>query len=482
MGVSILAAALPSWKASHLSPLEAMRDVRAEELEGLSKWLVRSGAVVALTGLCAMGGSIAGWLPMFFAVFAAVFMLIGLVLMLPIALDRLSRLVTWALHGLVQVEGRLARLQLLRHHSRTTLTVGVVFMAIAMGICLAISITDTVDDVRHWYEKAYRADFYVRAESPSMASGEAADMPDNVGSDIRKISGIRTVDAIRTRPLTAAGERATLIARDQSGEGAPDFDVKSGDLDTLKDKLKKGEIAIGSVLAERGKLKIGDQIELESIKGPQQFPIAAIVNDYQAGGLTIHMEREVARQKLGLEGIDAYAIKADPARLESVHKELMDIKSQYGLLLRTFTDIRREIDVRMSGVVASLWSMVFLLLIVSAVGVTNTLTINVLEQTREIGLLRIVAMTCNQVRTTIFTQAMIMAMLALLPGTVAGFAIAYLINQAMLPVTGHAVDFTFHPWLLLGAFLSGLVVVSLAAMFPANRASKLDLPTALRTV
>ena len=47
----------------------------------------------------------------------------------------------------------------------------------------------------------------------------------------------------------------------------------------------------------------------------------------------------------------------------------------------------------MSGVVASLWSMVVLVLLVSAVGVTNTLTINVLEQTREIGLLRIVAMT-----------------------------------------------------------------------------------------
>ena len=87
------------------------------------------------------------------------------------------------------MEGRLARQQLLRHYSRTTLTVGVVFLAMAMGICLAISITDTVDDVRHWYEKAYRADFYVRAESPSMATGEAADLPDNVGPDIRKISG-----------------------------------------------------------------------------------------------------------------------------------------------------------------------------------------------------------------------------------------------------------------------------------------------------
>ena len=40
MAVSLLAAALPAYKASNLSPLEAMRNVRAEELEGSSRWLV----------------------------------------------------------------------------------------------------------------------------------------------------------------------------------------------------------------------------------------------------------------------------------------------------------------------------------------------------------------------------------------------------------------------------------------------------------
>jgi putative ABC transport system permease protein len=482
LGVSVLAAGLPSWKASHLSPLEAMRDVLAEELEGVSKWFILSGVVVAATGFCIIGAAIAGRIAVFFAVLGAVLALIGLVLMLPLALGRLSALVAGAIRWFAPVEGRLARLQLLRHHSRTTLTVGVVFMAIAMGICLASSIMDTVNDVQNWYEKAIRADFFVRAEAPSMATGQAADLPDQLGTDIRKVAGIKSVDAIRFRPLTASGERANLIARDHSSPEAPDFDVKSGNLDTLRQQLAKGAVAIGSVLAERAKLKVGDEIELESVNGPQKFPIAAIVNDYQNGGLTIHMEREVARKKLGLQGIDAYAIKAEPEKLDAVRKELTQIKDRYGVLLQSFSDIRKSIDVMMSGVVASLWSMVVLLLLVSGVGVTNTLTINVLEQTREIGLLRIVAMTRNQVRKTVFTQAMIMAILALVPGIIAGVSIAYLINLAMLPVTGHAVDFTFHPWLLSGGFVVGLLVVSLAAWFPANRASQLDLPTALRTV
>jgi ABC-type antimicrobial peptide transport system permease subunit len=52
----------------------------------------------------------------------------------------------------------------------------------------------------------------------------------------------------------------------------------------------------------------------------------------------------------------------------------------------------------------------------------------------------------------------------------------------MLPVTGHAVNFTLHPALMIGGFVIGMLVVTLAAWFPANRASQLDLPTALRTL
>src|SRR5205807_2517733 len=104
---------------------------------------------------------------------------------------------------------------------------------------------------------------------------------------------------------------------------------------TLRDRLAKGAVAIGSELAERAKLKVGDEIELESVNGPQKFPVAAIVNDYQNGGLTIHMEREVARKRLGLQGIDAYAITAEPGKLDAVGKELTEIKDRYGVLLQS---------------------------------------------------------------------------------------------------------------------------------------------------
>ena len=78
------------------------------------------------------------------------------------------------------------------------------------------------------------------------------------------------------------------------------------------------------------------------------------------------------------------------------------------------------IEGMMAGVVGSLWGLLVLGLVVAAFGVANTLGMNVLEQTRELGLLRVVAMTPGQVRKTIMAQAAMLGMIGVVPGLLAG--------------------------------------------------------------
>jgi putative ABC transport system permease protein len=482
LGISLIAAILPARKASHLSPLEAMRDVLPGEIEGTQWWLTGLGAAIVVVSLSVMTVSVLAKLSMVHTVWSAILLLVGLVLLLPVALGPLSKFTTLVMKPFVPVEGRLARLQLLRHRSRTTLTVAVVFIAAATGIALANSVMDNVNDVRGWASKTIVADFFVRAAEPSMATGLAPDLPDGVGDAIKNVDGTSSIEAVRLGRIKLPSGVANLVARDHTSEGPPELDVISGDVESLREQFKNGGVALGTVLAQRAKLKVGDTITLETETGEKKFPVAAIIEDYQGGGLTIHIERAVARNDLGYDGVSGYVIKADKDKLADVRRKLEAISNDYGLLLETSEDIRARIDRMMSGVVASLWAMVVLLLLVSAVGVTNTLTINVLEQTREVGLLRIVAMTQAQVRKTVFTQAVIIGLLALVPGIVAGVSVAYLINLATMSVIGHPVVFKFHPLLLGGGLLAGFAVVAFAAMFPANRAAKLDLLDALRTL
>ena len=149
------------------------------------------------------------------------------------------------------------------------------------------------------------------------------------------------------------------------------------------------------------------------------------------------------------------------------------------MLLQSYADLTAIIEGMMSGVVGSLWGLLVLGLIVAAFGVVNTLGMNVLEQTRELGLLRVVAMTRGQVRKTIMAQAAMLGLLGVVPGLLAGLAMAYVMNLSTLPVTGHPVAFKLHPLLLFGGFLAAMTIVLTAAWIPAERAARLELATAL---
>lgn len=480
LGISLVGAAIPARKASHLEPVEAMRDVLPDEIEGVSGWLVAVGAVLVAACAAVMVASATGHASPTDAVWSAVLLLIGLALLLPIVLGPLTTAAAAVLRPWLRVEGRLAQRQLVRHRARTTLTIGVVFVAISTGIGLASAVVDNVDDVQNWYHRSIVADFFVRAMAPSLSTGLAADVPDEVGAEIRQVPGIRTIQTMRFTKAHAAGLPVMLIARSFTGDKTPDFDLVSGDPHTLLQQYRDGQVVVGSVLAERAGLKEGGTISLETDNGTQPFQVAAVTNDYYSGGLTLYVDPAVARKRLGIGGVDAYLVKADHAQLPAVRAQLQKIAGQNGLLVQSYSDIQHKIDRMMSGVVASLWAMVVLGLLVAAFGVANTLTMSVLEQTHELGLLRVLAMTRAQVRKLILAQAVMMGLLALVPGIVAGVAVAYLINLATLSVTGHAVPFVVPPWLFAGGLVVGLAIIVAAAWLPAERAARLELPVALR--
>ena len=117
---------------------------------------------------------------------------------------------------------------------------------------------------------------------------------------------------------------------------------------------------------------------------------------------------------------------------------------------------------------------------VAAFGIANTLTMNVLEQTRELALLRVVAMTRRQVRRLVLLQAGIIGLIGLGLGIIDGISTAYAIGASMMPLLGYPVDFLFHPWFLGKCLSFGLALVLIAALAPADRAAKLDLLIALQ--
>jgi putative ABC transport system permease protein len=197
------------------------------------------------------------------------------------------------------------------------------------------------------------------------------------------------------------------------------------------------------------------------------------------GGLAVHMYRNEAIKWLGVTGVDGYVVKAEPAFMQAIKPELERLCKQYHVFLLSQVDLRTNINRIVRGAEWSLWVLVLLGFVVAAFGVVNTLTMNVLEQTREVGLLRIVALTKTQVRRTIITQALIIGGVGLPPGIAMGVLVAYVLNLAMMPSFGHPIDFHIHPKLLIWTFVGSVLIVLIAAIIPARRATRINVVEAL---
>jgi putative ABC transport system permease protein len=479
IAVSILGAFIPARRASQVDPLEAMRSIEVHHNDEVIRQATPLGAVLIPVGLGLLWLAVYDFLPLGGDVVAIVAILLGCVLLMPVLLQPCSHLLAGVLQMSLGVESRLAQKQITRHIGRTTLTVGVLFIAMSTSAGMAGNVLDNVRNVTDWYSRAILGDFFVRASMPDLATGAAADLPEGTGAALAQMDGVQSLDPMRFVNAQSGENSVLLIVRDFAGDPEKLFDLVEGTGAQTVAGLQAGKAVIGSVLAERLDIGVGDRIPLETQSGTVQLTVAATVNDYMAGGLTIYLTREVASQLLSVSGVDAYVIQAEPGKLAQLEQQLQQYCRANSLLLQSYADLVQTIDTMINGVVASLWMLLALGCVIAAMGLVNTLTMNILEQTREIGMLRVVAMTRGQVRRMIFAQATLLGLIGLVPGAISGVFVAFAISLSAQSVLGHAITFHFRPGLVLGCLAVGLLAVMLASLIPAERAARLQLSSAL---
>ncbi|MFC7484813.1 ABC transporter permease [Luedemannella flava] len=127
--------------------------------------------------------------------------------------------------------------------------------------------------------------------------------------------------------------------------------------------------------------------------------------------------------------------------------------------------------------------LALLLSTVAALGVFNTVVLNVHERRRDLGMLKSIGMTPRQVVTMVLTS---MALLGMVGGAL-GIPLGMLAHGRIIPATAAAarssipaaaLDVWHAPTLALLA-LAGLVIALLGALVPARRAARLRIAEVL---
>ena len=213
-GTPLAAACLPAWRASKRPPLDWLLPRRGEECEvscgvvALLGLLLLVAGVVPAVGLCrgrfadAAGETV---LPLTLAV-----LLIGSVLAFPLLLIPLLRMFRLLPLGLV---GRMALEQLARHRTRTGLTAGVLFLALAVAVGFGQSLRGILHDMHDWYRQTIVADFLIRASMPDTSFTLASAVPDALTGELAKIAETGLVERLAFLPAEANDQDALVLAR-----------------------------------------------------------------------------------------------------------------------------------------------------------------------------------------------------------------------------------------------------------------------------
>ena len=123
--------------------------------------------------------------------------------------------------------------------------------------------------------------------------------------------------------------------------------------------------------------------------------------------------------------------------------------------------------------------------------VVNTMTMNVVERTNEIGTIRAMGVRRNGIRAQFLLEGWLLGAMAASVGVIIAFLVIPLINHAGLTWTppGNALPIAFRlalptarPVLTIGTWLGLVLVATIAALLPANRAARLPVVDALRHV
>jgi putative ABC transport system permease protein len=117
---------------------------------------------------------------------------------------------------------------------------------------------------------------------------------------------------------------------------------------------------------------------------------------------------------------------------------------------------------------------------IAALGVLNTLLVNVLERVREIGILRGLGMTRRQVIKTVLAEAGVMGGIGGLLGVLLGVYLSRVFVDMGNTVAGYEWGYVFPGKAIVTGLVSALLTAFLAALYPAWRAARLDVVEAIR--
>ncbi|MDH3679503.1 MAG: ABC transporter permease, partial [Acidimicrobiia bacterium] len=364
----------------------------------------------------------------------------------------------------------LARDNASRNPQRTAATSTALMIGLALITGVAVLTASLLATFDRLLEDALSADLFIFEENQGLPfSSVLVDQLDAL-PETDRVAGFAQVEMKVDEEVTSVAAFDT-----QTGSEVVNVGIVDGTAE-----VSSGGIAVFTDVANDRDLSIGSTVAVEFEDGfATELTVEAIYDDLSVVGDNWLVSRELSSQhvpvdEIGFVGVtfpDGTDAAAGRAAVEAVTANFPQLSVQDN------TEFQEQVESQISQLQIVINGLLVLCLIVAFFGIVNTMALSVLERTREIGLLRAVGMTRDQLRSTIRSEAVVVsvfgALLGVLMGLLLGWAAVVAIPDSFISAVGI-------PWAQLGVFIIvGAVIGLVAAYFPARRAAQLDVLDAI---
>jgi putative ABC transport system permease protein len=379
------------------------------------------------------------------------------------------------------VPGRLAAENFSRAPVRTAVPVSALGIGVAMTICIGGFVGSFQHSSEKWIDQSVPADLFVTS-SAKLAGVQNVPMKDELGAEIEKIDGVANIDRIRIFPHDVLGLRVFILSLTPEIyylRGKPE--VLEGTLPT-REQRQTGYVTISENFGRRRNLHPNDSFEMDTPTGRRSYKVAAIIIDYTSDQGTIFMDRNVFAQQFNDNLVDSFEIYlSDIGKLDAVRAALTkQFGDKHDLYVLSNKELRTEAHALVDNAFAVTYAMEGVAVILALLGVINTLLAAVLDRTREIGLLRAIGAARGHIIRLFSGEAALIGLTGGALGCLAGYLLGFIVTKVVgVQSTGWDFAYIFPMRLAVQMLVAATICAVIAGLYPARRASRLDVVEAL---
>lgn len=243
---------------------------------------------------------------------------------------------------------------------------------------------------------------------------------------------------------------------------------------------------VGRALATKVGLEVGDTLTVGTARGRADLEVVGIDRVLMNNGTTVYVPLGTFQELLGRTDSNTYWVRSqgqDEPDIDRLAAALEDELTAAGYPVRTEIHyVEREANLADNRVLVGVLAVMGVPIVaIGMIGLVNLMTMNVIERTREIGILRCIGARARDIRRIFRSEALVTAAVGWLIAVPLGWSIGRLLVWIVSEVFDFgAIPYTFPAWYPPFALLVTLALAWLVVLAPVRRAARLRPGDALR--